>query len=290
VKRFPAAAAAIPVWLALAAPAPAAFPGLNGKIVFDRDDGLFLVDPDGTGIQRLTRSKQFDFAPSFSPDGEQLVFERDFATLYVVSVRGGKPRRLTDRKVDCCAAFAPGGHKIAFSRELHNSSEIFTMRLDGTHLFQVTHAHHASEAFNEFPAFSPKGGRIAFDRAEIGRGIFAVDNDGGHLKRLTQGEFDVSPNWSPDGRRIVFSHGTQISVMNADGTHRHRLTHDGFDNQWPVFSPNGRKIAYVRFTPESGARDGIFMMNADGSHVRRVTYGASGKIDWQPVPGPEPAP
>ena len=59
-----------------------------------------------------------------------------------------------------------------------------------------------------------------------------------------------------------------IYVMNADGSHLVQLTNDPADEEYPVWSPNGRQIAF-----ESN-RDGnydIYVMNADGSEQRRVT-------------------
>jgi Tol biopolymer transport system component len=59
---------------------------------------------------------------------------------------------------------------------------------------------------------------------------------------------EYSPDWSPNGRRIVFhtysrTKGLRIFTIRPDGTHRRLLVEDGED---PVWSPNGKKIAFSR--------------------------------------------
>ena len=59
-----------------ATPAESAFPGANGRIVFQRgaayeggQSSLFLVNANGSGLVQLTRGYQHDAQPSWSPDG-----------------------------------------------------------------------------------------------------------------------------------------------------------------------------------------------------------------------------
>jgi Tol biopolymer transport system component len=68
--------------------------------------------------------------------------------------------------------------------------------------------------------------------------------------------------------------------MNADGTGQTRLTTDPGDDEQPVWSPNGTKIAFV--SAREGSR-GIWVMNADGSVQTKLAWG--GGVDdpaWSP--------
>jgi TolB protein len=81
----------------------------------------------------------------------------------------------------------------------------------------------------------------------------------------------------------------QVWVAHADLTHPRQLTHGTANSGWPVWSPNGRKIA---FDSDRGDRDpsdpvainDVFTMDADGTAVRNLTgsRGFSGDAAWSP--------
>jgi TolB protein len=70
--------------------------------------------------------------------------------------------------------------------------------------------------------------------------------------------------------------------MNADGSGLQRLAGNIGKDPFPVWSPDGRKIAF------GGGRDdvgSIYLVNADGSGLRRLTRNPGG-WDWIPVWSP----
>ena len=133
-------------------------------------------------------------------------------------------------------------------------------------------------------------GRIA---CEGGRGdprnaeIFTINPDGTGERVLTNHPLrDGDPSWSPDGTKIAFESfrqdGSEVWVMNADGTGLTRLTFNGPpEDRGTSWSPDGRQIVFHsgRFPappPPPGAPHGhssleIFKMNADGSNQVRLT-------------------
>jgi len=146
------------------------------------------------------------------------------------------------------------------------------------------------------PNWSPDGKRIAYvgsanDPSDLDTAfwhIHTVAPDGsGDAQISPERTSDREPSWSPNGRRIVFSveygdfsnaPSPGIWVMDADGSHRRQLTHNGArEDQAPSFSPNGRKIVFADF--------GIAIMRADGSHRRQlIEDDAAYKPAWQPLP------
>jgi Tol biopolymer transport system component len=51
--------------------------------------------------------------------------------------------------------------------------------------------------------------------------------------------------WSPDGRRVAYSAGGQLWVVNADGSERRKLTSLNGGASGPVWAPNGTQLAFV---------------------------------------------
>jgi dipeptidyl aminopeptidase/acylaminoacyl peptidase len=62
---------------------------------------------------------------------------------------------------------------------------------------------------------------------------------------------------------------TDIWIMRADGSHQRQLTRGGFDVE-PVFSPDGRRIAFGRITNDAEGEVAIYVVGVDGRHLREV--------------------
>ncbi|MXZ03557.1 MAG: hypothetical protein F4Y88_07775 [Chloroflexi bacterium] len=95
-------------------------------------------------------------------------------------------------------------------------------------------------------------------------------DDIGYAQLTDNDAFDLSPDWSPDRKRIVFTSDRgndvkshDIYVMNADGSGVEQLT-NGCRNRDPAWSPDGERIAF-------SSRGDIYVMNADGSDVVQLT-------------------
>ena len=113
-----------PVTLPLAAATKGSYPGVNGKIVFEavpggeQDSEIYVMNPDGSGITRLTSNGVWDSDPCWSPDGSKIVYSSGDA-IWVMNFDGSNPKKLTtpsEDNYDVDPAWSPDGNKIAFIR------------------------------------------------------------------------------------------------------------------------------------------------------------------------------
>ena len=151
------------------------------------------------------------------------------------------------------------------------------------------------------PAWSPDGRRIAF---VITGKLYVVNADGSGHRTLTRRIGDgaaASLAWSPDGRKLLFlvEHGSaplcaicdRLYVLNADGSGLRDLTRKLGGSRGPgagpasdpVWSPDGRKIAFVRLNK----RLGVYVVNADGSGMRNLTPKPMGAAYAAPAWSPD---
>ena len=87
------------------------------------------------------------------------------------------------------------------------------------------------------------------------------------------------PSFSPDGKQVVFySWPGGLAVMNLDGSNHHRIVDDG-EAAFPVWSPNGKYIAFHSARGWSFKWD-IYIVNADGSEERMLVDGE--QATWSP--------
>jgi Tol biopolymer transport system component len=227
-----------------------------------------VASPSQTGGQLIAYER---WVGDGSPDAEIWVMEPD----------GSRQRKLAD---GCCPVWSPDG-VIAF----RTPKGLSTINPDGTGLRMLT----TGTTRRRPPAWSPDGNRIVYVTLE---GLFVIAARGGDPTQLTRG-FDDVPDWSPNGRKIVFERylvrpngsGDAIFVVNADGSGVRQLTDSG--QHTPVWSPGGKKIAYWGW--ESDFEQGVYVMNADGSEqtlVGRTPEGVEGgeggeKAAWSPTGG-----
>ena len=124
-------------------------------------------------------------------------------------------------------------------------------------------------------AWSPSGRQLAVVAGD-GAVLHVVDADGRNRVLLAFGPVS-SPDWSPDGRALVFERFGWIHRIDADGTDERRLAR----GRSPAWSPGGQRIAFV--SDRSGTDD-LFAIRATGGGLVRLTSGVGGETDpaWSP--------
>jgi Tol biopolymer transport system component len=135
---------------------------------------------------------------------------------------------------------------------------------------------HAATASSASATGRRTNGLIAFVRQRsataLGGALFVMHSTGGDQLRLTRGQHDLDPAWSPDGRKLAFIRGSDVYLMNGDGTGLRRLTRLGANAALsPTWSPDGREIAFVRILHTD-----LWVMDASGRRQRLLAKAAPG--------------
>jgi dipeptidyl aminopeptidase/acylaminoacyl peptidase len=117
--------------------------------------------------------------------------------------------------------------------------------------------------------------------------VCTIDADGRNLKRLDKLN-GVSPVWSPDGKRLLFTRlgkdlETGLYVADADGANvRSLLKRNDYEMITGAWSPDGKLLAYAVPSDDpdrrkNGGRSeaGLFLARADGSRPKRLAGGPS---------------
>lgn len=147
-------------------------------------DGLWLVNPDGSGEHRVTTSRDRD--PAWSPDGGKLVTARWSSggwSVTVMDADGSGARALAEGYKP---TWSPDGESVAYTRHDRDDEELRVVRADGTGDRSLT-----ANLVNDYsPDWSPDGSRIVFVRGplldEEGKGeLYTLALEGGAETRIT---------------------------------------------------------------------------------------------------------
>lgn len=194
----------------------------------DNNWDIYLVSRDGRERYRLTTDGAMDTNPLWRPDGELITYkvartgEYNLTFQRFISFENGfaDPTIHDWGGIEAIQAFdwSPDGTRISYTAEIVTPAsgedlvsyaavvEDIDVRggrtINGTPV-NLSTGHTLGD---RSPRFSPSSDRVAFWAwgLDYRPSIWIADVDGGNLRQVTSGGYDMYPVWSPDGRRLAF--------------------------------------------------------------------------------------
>ncbi len=246
---------------------------------------LYAIAADGTGLRRLTHTREHEVSPSLSPDGRSVAYSRlDAAglnchgcpgTIWVMDASGRHQRELTQptEAYDGSPSWSPDGREILFSRSsATRPGELFVVPVAGG---KARDLHIAGEA----PVWGPR--RIAYIGRD-GPSIWTIAADGTDRRKIASGSTPLCLGWSSDGRlAYVDSFANDVVVVIVGKTTRSfRLP-----LRLPAsltWSPDGKTLLLSPAVTAAGPTE-LYSIGTDGKGFTRFTsrMGATHGVTWR---------
>ena len=252
---------------------------------------IWLIDVASGDQRPLVAGSGNHFSPRWSPDGKRIAYastsEGGAPQLFVRWMDSGQTARITGLPDSPQGInWSPDGRRIAYLMNVPD---------EGTKLGSAPPKPEGAEwakpleVIDKVTYRTDDGGYLkpGFDH------IFVVDALGGAPRQLTFGAYhDGNPEWTPDGRAILFSavrksdwemiaNDSEVYRFDIDSGRISTLTDRRGPDNGPIVSPDGRQIAYVGYDDHKKGFEqaDLYVMNADGSGAHRVAPGLDRSIN-----------
>ncbi len=292
----------------------APLPNLANRLAFTRDGTLFSTNTDGTGEQAIPLVINVSGKASWSSDGAYLALadEADGGTdIFILPLDDdGTPigRYNITRSPDIresSPVWSPDRHNVAYSAVRSGNWGIYVIEVglfgdyrDPMIVSDRRVSQHAqSLRYKGGPAWSPDGKLLSYTSDVDNRWQITtvapyrpetVSQPGTEipLPGTNYPSSAVTPHWSPDGSRLVFSANPNgnwdLFIVDADGASLRPLTTHSADDWHPAWSPDG---GWIAFTSNRCGNSDIYLITVDGAAIAHLTVSPKSEdfATWLPL-------
>jgi TolB protein len=272
------------------------FGGQNAEAYFSLDDKQLIFQYQGPGVPCDQIYTMTVDTPDGKPPVPKLVSTGKGRTTCSYFFPSGDRILFSSTQATNAECPPKPDYSRGYVWPIYNSYQIYTAKTDGSDVKQLTHA----AGYNAESTITRDGKHIVFTSTRNGDlDIFTMDADGSNVKQLTNElGYDGGPFWSYDGTKIVyraehpktpeeikdykglFAAGLirpgnlELWVMNADGSNKHQVTHNGAANFAPYWLPDGKRIIFAsnQADPKNGRDFDLYVINEDGTGQERITF------------------
>lgn len=240
--------------------------------------------------------------PNWSPNGFRVAFwglkdgsQRD---IWTISADGGEVIPVTDdAATDWNPFWSPDGKFLYFVSNRSGSMNLWRVGVDekSGKLLGKPEAVTIPTNYSQFLSFGRQGNfiysqaAIDFNLWRVGFNSESETIDKKAVQVTNDSLIKTDPNISPDDKSLLFaSVGSQtedLYLANSDGSAIHPLTETPFKERLPVWSPDGKRIAFV--SNRSGGDYEGWLINPDGSNLRMITPSVADNSMMIPVWSPD---
>jgi Tol biopolymer transport system component len=216
---------------------------VNSRIAFQYFDktnyDIYYIDADkGKAITQVTNTDEDEYNPSWSPDGNSLIFEK-----------GSTPRTYVQA--------TKKASKIEYKGISVSKNQVWLKDLKSKELKML--------GIGSFPKISPDGKSIAFIKYDLDKNksketgtLWIMTIDGDSQKQITNINlgYATSPNWSPDGKNIIFQltkknkEDSDIYVIDINGENLKQYTVNKSNDFAPIWTADD----FIYFCSDRGAK------------------------------------
>jgi TolB protein len=269
----------------------------DSRIVFVDETGpkdrrikrLAIMDQDGANLRLLTQGQELVLTPRFHPLSQEITYtayRNGEPRVVLRNIFSGQEQLLGDfPNMSFAPRFSPHGDRVVMSLQEGSNSSIFEMDIRGRQMSRLTQ----SPSIDTAPCYSPDGRGVVFESDREGsQQLYVMSSGGAGLRRITFGEGSYStPVWSPRGDLIAFTKrvrgGFAIGVIRPDGSGERILT-EGYHNEGPSWSPNGRVILFFRDAQGENGGPKLYSIDLTGYNERQLaTPSFASDPSWSPL-------